>query len=72
MRLDVGVPGPVPEALERLVRSRVDRLGRPQREAIIAASVLGQEFSLGALANVSDLGDQLASAVRGVQCQAVS
>ena len=62
-RLDVGVPGPVPEALERLVRSRVDRLGRPQREAIIAASVLGQEFSLGALANVSDLGDQLASAV---------
>ena len=62
-RLDSGAPGQVPEALERLVRSRVDRLEPAQREAITAASVLGQEFSLGALVNVSDLGDQVAGAI---------
>jgi class 3 adenylate cyclase/tetratricopeptide (TPR) repeat protein len=62
-RLDLSAPGQVPEALERLVRSRVDRLPAAQREAITAASVLGQEFSVGALANVSDLGADVARAV---------
>jgi len=58
-RLDLGAPGQVPEALERLVRSRVDRLRPLQREVITAASVLGQDFSLLELANVTDLGDEL-------------
>jgi tetratricopeptide (TPR) repeat protein len=62
-RLDLGAPGQVPEALERLVRARVDRLPAGPREAIVAASVLGQEFSRGALANVTDLGDGLAPAI---------
>ena len=53
--LDLGAPGQVPEALERLVRARVDRLGPESQKAIVAASVLGQEFSLGSLASVTDL-----------------
>ena len=39
----------VPDALERLIRSRVDRLRPLARDAIVAASVLGGEFSLSAL-----------------------
>ena len=35
----------VPEVLERLIRSRVDRLGPLSREVITSASVLGREFS---------------------------
>jgi class 3 adenylate cyclase/tetratricopeptide (TPR) repeat protein len=62
-RLDLGAPGQVPEALERLVRARVDRLGPESQKAIVAASVLGQEFSLGSLASVTDLHDSQAAAV---------
>jgi DNA-binding SARP family transcriptional activator/tetratricopeptide (TPR) repeat protein len=62
-RLDIGAPGQVPEALERLVRSRVDRLEPLARDVITAASVLGDDFSLSALANVTDLGERLNSAV---------
>jgi tetratricopeptide (TPR) repeat protein len=40
-----GAPGhQVPQALERLVRSRVDRLSPAARDAVRAASVLGAEF----------------------------
>ena len=39
----------VPEALERLIRSRVDRLAPLPRETFVAASVLGPEFSHSAL-----------------------
>ena len=35
---------PLPEALERLIRSRADRLTLPAREVMVAASVLGQEI----------------------------
>ena len=38
----------VPEVLERLIQSRVDRLGPQPREVILAASVLGREFGLSA------------------------
>jgi class 3 adenylate cyclase/tetratricopeptide (TPR) repeat protein len=48
-QFDSGAPGELPEALERLIRSRVDRLGPLARETIVAASVLGAEFSLSAL-----------------------
>ena len=34
----------VPQALERLVRSRVDRLSPAARDAVRPASVLGLEF----------------------------
>jgi len=62
-QLSAGSSGDVPEALERLVRSRVDRLGPASREAMVAASVLGPDFSLGALTTVTDLDGGLASAV---------
>ncbi len=53
----------LPDALERLIRSRVDRLSAPAREAIIAASVLGPEFSLSALRAVSEMEDELPAAM---------
>ena len=62
-RLDLGAPGQVPEVLDRLVRSRVDRLDPAPREAVIAASVLGPEFSLRDLAPVTDLNGGLLPAV---------
>ena len=62
-RLDLARPGALPEAIERLVRSRVDRLGPGPHDAIVAASVLGPEFALGALRTVTDLGGGLVGAV---------
>jgi class 3 adenylate cyclase/tetratricopeptide (TPR) repeat protein len=44
----------VPEVLERLIRSRVDRLSPGPRELITSASVLGQEFGLSLLAAVAE------------------
>ncbi|MGA2531328.1 MAG: AAA family ATPase, partial [Acidimicrobiales bacterium] len=58
-RLDPNVRGEVPEALERLMRSRVDRLRPRAHNAIVAASVLGVEFGLPALRAVTGLNDQL-------------
>jgi len=60
-----GIPGTeIPEVLERLIRSRVDRLGPQAREVISSASVLGREFGLSLLTVVaepdSDLGTGLA------------
>ncbi len=62
-RLGRGEAGPVPEALERLIRSRVDRFGPASREAILAATVLGEEFERSALASVSELDSGLDEAV---------
>ena len=42
----------VPQALERMVRSRVDRLSPAARDAVRPASVLGTEFPLWLLAAV--------------------
>ncbi len=50
-------------SIERLFRSRVDRLPPHPRQAIVAASVLGPEFGASALRSVADLGDNLESAV---------
>lgn len=56
----------IPEVLERLIRSRVDRLGPYQREAIMAASVLGAEFPLSALSAVTNVNGELQKAVAGL------
>ena len=46
-------PGPqLPQVLERLVRSRVDRLSVAAQEAIRAAAVLGPEFTAALLADM--------------------
>jgi eukaryotic-like serine/threonine-protein kinase len=62
-RLELGRSGALTEAIERLVRSRVDRLSPSPHDAIVAASVLGPEFALGGLGAVTDLGGGLVGAV---------
>jgi class 3 adenylate cyclase len=62
-RLNRTEPAEVPEVLERLIRARVDRLGPLLRDAIVAASVLGAEFSLSAMATVTDLEEELPGAL---------
>ena len=47
----------VPQALERMVRSRVDRLSPAARDAVRPASVLGTEFPLSLLAAVCAAGE---------------
>jgi class 3 adenylate cyclase/tetratricopeptide (TPR) repeat protein len=47
-------PAQLPQALERLVRSRVDRLSPYARDAIRAAAVIGTEFSLPLLTAVCE------------------
>jgi DNA-binding SARP family transcriptional activator len=54
---------PLGEALERLVRSRIDRLSPGAREAVVAASVLGEELECSALGAVSELGSELDGAL---------
>ena len=49
----------LPEALERLVLSRVDRMRRPARQVLMAASVLGAEFSFSSLALLSPVDQDL-------------
>ncbi len=51
----------VPAVLERLIRSRVDRLGPQAREIIISAAVLGREFGLSFLAAVAEVEEGLGS-----------
>jgi eukaryotic-like serine/threonine-protein kinase len=53
----------VPDVLERLVRSRVDRLPPLAKKAVVAASVLGPEFALSALGSITDIGERLPEAV---------
>ena len=62
-RVDHRVPGEVPEALERLVRSRADRLGPVPHQVALAASVLGSEFSIGALGAITDVDAELPTAL---------
>ena len=53
----------VPQALERMVRSRVDRLSPAARDAVRPASVLGTEFPLWLLAAVCAAGEPLGPAL---------
>ena len=53
----------LPQALERLVRSRVDRLSPAARDAVRPASVLGFEFPLSLLAAVCATGEPLGPAL---------
>ncbi len=62
-RLGESDPAPVPEALERLVRARADRLSPAAREALVVASVLGEDIAYSALVAVSELGPELDQAI---------
>ena len=61
-RLEPGLSAELPDAIERLVRSRVDRLDPVSHDVLVAASVLGAEFGLKALGTVTDLGGGVADA----------
>jgi class 3 adenylate cyclase len=61
--VEVAAGDELPEAIERLMRSRVDRLPVRARDAIVAASALGPEFSLDALKTVTELNGGLLPAV---------
>jgi class 3 adenylate cyclase/tetratricopeptide (TPR) repeat protein len=61
--LQPGLSGQVPQALERLVQSRVDRLDPGPHDAIVAASVLGSEFALSAVSALTDIDGGPAGAV---------
>ena len=50
----------VPQVLERLIRSRVDRLPYLSRQVLIAASVFGTEFSVPVLETVERRGPGVA------------
>jgi adenylate cyclase len=62
-RLNPGAGPPLPQALERMVRSRVDRLSPAARDAVRPASVLGTEFPLSLLAAVCGTGEPLGPAL---------
>jgi DNA-binding SARP family transcriptional activator len=62
-RLARGENAVVSDALERLIRSRVDRLSAPAREAVVAAAVLGEHFERSALEAVSGLDGELDGAL---------
>ena len=62
----------VPEVLERLIRSRTDRLSPAAREAIVAASVLGEEAERSAISAVCALDGALGGALDAAVSELVS
>ena len=62
-RTGPGTTDAVPEAIERLIRSRADRLSPAAREAIVAASIFGDTIERAAIGAVSDLTDELDEAL---------
>src|SRR5690348_4738956 len=62
-RLSPSAGPQLPQALERMVRSRVDRLSPAARDAVRPASVLGFEFPLSLLTAVCATGEPLDSAL---------
>lgn len=61
----------VPQVLDRLIRSRVDRLSASAREVVLVASVLGQQFSLRHLEAVSETAGPLEPAVAELRAAAL-
>jgi class 3 adenylate cyclase/tetratricopeptide (TPR) repeat protein len=49
----------VPDTIQEVILSRIDRLEREAREAIQLASVIGREFTVRLLDRISDVGDGL-------------
>jgi tetratricopeptide (TPR) repeat protein len=62
-RISQSAGAQVPQALERMVRSRVDRLSPAARDAVRPASVLGTEFPRSLLAAVCATGEPLDAAL---------
>ena len=65
-RLDREVEVEVPDTVERLVLSRIDRLDGPCHDVLAAAAVLGRQFELSVLERIAGEGD-IAGALRELQ-----
>ena len=59
-RLEPGLSAESPDAIERLVRSRVDRLDPVSHDVLVAGVGARAEFGLKALGTVTDLGGGVA------------
>src|SRR5947208_10200923 len=68
-RLSPSAGPQLPQALERMVRSRVDRLSPAARDAVRPASVLGTEFPLSLLAAVCGPGEPLGPALNELRAR---
>ena len=62
-RLDHATPVDVPESVEKVIQSRIDRLPAEARDALDAASILGRHFGLPLLRAVSRLNGALPDAL---------
>lgn len=62
-RLDHATPVDVPGSVEKVIRSRIDRLPATARDALEAASILGRQFGLPLLRAVSGLNGALPGAL---------
>ena len=62
-RLDREVEVEVPDTVERLVLSRIDRLDGPCHNVLAAAAVLGRQFELSVLERIAGEGDIAARCV---------
>jgi predicted ATPase len=49
----------IPDTVQEVILSRIDRLDRPARGALQLASVIGREFTVRLLGRISDLRDRL-------------
>jgi ABC-type transport system substrate-binding protein/class 3 adenylate cyclase len=58
-KFDHEVPVEVPPTVERVILARIDRLPRQSHDLLVAASVLGRQFSLPLLEGVSEDGSGL-------------
>ena len=61
--LKAGASGELSAAIERLVRCRLDRLEPSPRDAVLAAPVLGPEFTPDKIGAITDLNEDIAQAV---------
>lgn len=66
-QFDHEVPIEVPPTVERVILARLDRLPGPSHDLLVAASVLGREFSLALLAGVSGNGAELRARLHELQ-----
>ena len=66
-RFDRDVPVDVPETVEKVILTRIDRLGSGAHELLAVASVLGRQFPVALLEEVSDASQSSREGLRELQ-----
>jgi class 3 adenylate cyclase len=64
---DREIPVDVPETVEKVILTRIDRLGSEAHELLSVASVLGRQFPVSLLEEVSESGEHSRDALRELQ-----